>query len=370
MSGDDTELSSPEPGPAGDSTEPARWLLDAAADGGLPLTQTFALARTIVRQAVERWPDWWDTRIHGLPNREADVHRLEELHAGLRRLRLVRRRGRKLVATVRGRELASDPARLARVLASDLGRGDAFTESVARIVVATLALEAPLGYDELTAAAFPRLHAEGWQTAHGVRLTERDAAWAVSEVVGRGVAYGLIHRRPDPTEPRSYRSLITLTRAGAVALGLPMAGLTGVEVLVFDARLVAARAEDVQDVGARLAVASYQHLTALHDVIIAAFGCDDDHLYSFWLDGRFWGDPDTEYSRPRVADSEGRVADVPLADLGLEPGAPIAYVFDYGDEWRVELTLLERHEGDGGQYPRILAREGTAPPQYPPLEDE
>jgi hypothetical protein len=45
-------------------------------------------------------------------------------------------------------------------------------------------------------------------------------------------------------------------------------------------------------------------------------------------------------------------------------------VFDYGDEWRVELTLRERDEADGGQYPRILGREGTAPRQYPPLEDE
>jgi hypothetical protein len=373
MSGHDTRFTSPEPGPAADAacaTEAARWLLDAAAKDGLPLTQTFALARTIVREAVERWPDWWDTRIHGLPNREADLSLLEDLHAGLRRLRLLRRRGRKLHATVRGRELAGDPPGLLRALASDLGRGDAFTESVARIVVATLAVDAPLGYDELTAAAFPRLHAEGWQTGHGVRLTERAASWAVGDVVGRGVAYGIIDRQTAPTEPRAYRSLITLTRAGAVALGLPMAGLTGVEVLVFDARLVRVRAEDVRGVRARLGVASYQHLTALHEVIIAAFGCDDDHLYSFWLDGRFWGDSDTEYSRPHMPDTEGREADVPLAELGLEAGARIAYVFDYGDEWRVELTLRERQDGDGGRYPRILARGGTAPLQYPPLEDE
>jgi hypothetical protein len=71
-----------------------------------------------------------------------------------------------------------------------------------------------------------------------------------------------------------------------------------------------------------------------------------------------------------VPETEGPEADVPLAELGLEPGARIAYVFDYGDEWRVELTLRERDEADGGQYPRILSREGTAPRQYPPLEDE
>ena len=42
-------------------------------------------------------------------------------------------------------------------------------------------------------------------------------------------------------------------------------------------------------VRARLAVAADQQLTALHDAIQEAFGWYDDHLYSFWLGGDFWG---------------------------------------------------------------------------------
>jgi hypothetical protein len=37
-------------------TAPARWLLGAG-DQGVPLTQAHALARSVVREAVQRWPD-------------------------------------------------------------------------------------------------------------------------------------------------------------------------------------------------------------------------------------------------------------------------------------------------------------------------
>jgi hypothetical protein len=369
MTPDDVEPTPATSGFAADAahaTEPARWLLEVAAGDGLPLTQTFALARVIVREAAVRWPDWWNTEVHGQPHREADLRLLEELHAGLRRLRLVRRRGRRLLATVRGRELVADAPELLRVLASDLGRGDAFTQSLAGAVVAALAVDEPRTYDQLTATAFPQLDAQGWQTGSGVRLTERDASWAVAEVINRGVAYGLFERRREGTESRFYANLVALTRVGAVALGLPMAGVTDISVLVFDAQVVSVRAEWVSGVRARLAVASYQHLTALHEAILAAFGLDDDHLYSFWLDGRFWGDREAEYTRPRTAETDAREADTPLVELDLAPGAKLAYVFDFGDEWRVALTVSASIEADGGPYPRVLRREGSPPPQYPP----
>lgn len=89
-----------------------------------------------------------------------------------------------------------------------------------------------------------------------------------------------------------------------------------------------------------------------------------------WLDGRSWGDRETEYTRPHIPDREARAADVPLAELGLKVGATIADIFDYGDEWRVEVTLREPLDGDGGPYPRIFASEGIAPPRYPPLKEE
>jgi hypothetical protein len=58
----------------------------------MPLTQTHALARTVVREAAERWPRWWDAELFGAPYQEADLAVLGAVDEGLRRLRLVRLR--------------------------------------------------------------------------------------------------------------------------------------------------------------------------------------------------------------------------------------------------------------------------------------
>ena len=125
----------------------------------------------------------------------------------------------------------------------------------------------------------------------------------------------------------------------------------------------------MRGVRARLAVRGDRPLTALHDAIQEAFGWYDDHLYSFWLDGEFWGDDETEFTSPVAPDRGVRTADVPLDELDLAPGARLAYVFDFGDEWRVRLTLRGTEASEGAPYPRVLRRTGQAPPQYPALDD-
>ena len=111
----------------------------------------------------------------------------------------------------------------------------------------------------------------------------------------------------------------------------------------------------------RIAVLERQPLTVLHDAIQEAFGWLDDHLYSFWLDGRFWGDE--EITSPVVPDEAERTADTPIIELDLRVGQRIAYVFDFGDEWRVRLTVRERVPASG-DHPRVLELRGTPPPQY------
>jgi hypothetical protein len=44
-------------------------------------------------------------------------------------------------------------------------------------------------------------------------------------------------------------------------------------------------------------------------------------------------------------------------------------VFDFGDEWRVLLTLKTIRADDGQLYPLVLATVGEAPPQYPDAPD-
>src|SRR3954464_1000741 len=90
---------------------PAAWLPAKGVDG-LGLTKTGALQRVIVREAAERWPSWWNHELFGPPNREAELPVLEETHAGLRGMRLLRKQGETLRTTTRGRKLLGNPEAL------------------------------------------------------------------------------------------------------------------------------------------------------------------------------------------------------------------------------------------------------------------
>jgi hypothetical protein len=137
------------------------------------------------------------------------------------------------------------------------------------------------------------------------------------------------------------------------------------EALVFEAELV-----DHRGVRRRIAVAADQTLEDLHVALREAFEWWDDHLYSFWLDGQFWDDRESEYTAPVEAEPGTKTADATLASLDLEVGREIAYVFDFGDQWRVRLKLAERRPAGKEPLPAVVDRVGAAPPQYVYNEDE
>lgn len=127
-----------------------------------------------------------------------------------------------------------------------------------------------------------------------------------------------------------------------------------------------------------IAVRSDQTLVDLHRGLQEAFNWDDDHLYSFWLSGKFWERDGTEYTHPFALESDPFAGwDLPNAKPGrksaerrldrlrLTKGQRIAYLFDFGDEWRLRLTLRDITADDGGAYPRLRESVGNAPPQYP-----
>ena len=108
-------------------------------------------------------------------------------------------------------------------------------------------------------------------------------------------------------------------------------------------------------------------LVDLHYALQSAFGWDDDHLYSFWLNGKFWSAEDGHYMHPFHAasiDPPGRSACARLDELDLREGQPIAYVFDFASEWRVALTLKEKRPVEGRAVARCIEKVGAAPPQY------
>src|SRR5215213_3858806 len=132
---------------------------------------------------------------------------------------------------------------------------------------------------------------------------------------------------------------------------------------VFEAELVG-----FGDVRRSIAVRQDLTLVDLHYALQSAFGWDDDHLYAFWLEDRFWASSGEHFTRPCVADESdalaGRSAAIRLDRLALEPGRRLAYVFDFGDEWRVRLHVRDVIADAGDPSPRLLESVGTPPPQY------
>jgi len=117
-----TSSDPPSPVESQEAIEPLLWLLDQLA-AGVKLTQTSALPRTLVRAAVERYPDWWNSSV-GPPYQEAELYQLCVLHDLIDALKLARRQRSTLPLTPKGRALRTDPQRLlseiAPALAPDL----------------------------------------------------------------------------------------------------------------------------------------------------------------------------------------------------------------------------------------------------------
>jgi len=133
------------------------WLLEEAR-AGLALTERGALSRALCVEIARRRPQWtWGKS----PRSEADLVHLHSLHCALRGSGLVRRRGRKLLATKRARELTPG-ARRVHLLQSLLD-GDTFLAAVAELTLAALAQDA----SDTGARVADAIAAEGWRSGDG-----------------------------------------------------------------------------------------------------------------------------------------------------------------------------------------------------------
>jgi hypothetical protein len=152
----------PTPETCARAVEPRRWFLGRA-EHGIELTKTGALGRAFVREAVERYPDWWDTPIVGPPYQEAEVRALADLDEFLRGSRLVRRHKGRLKATRLGHEALADPVRLWALTVEGLippaGFGGAVQELVAAALLAAPG-EVPMA--EIAGRVHTAIVADGW----------------------------------------------------------------------------------------------------------------------------------------------------------------------------------------------------------------
>jgi hypothetical protein len=107
----------------------------------------------------------------------------------------------------------------------------------------------------------------------------------------------------------------------------------------------------------------------LHDWIQRAFDFDNDHLYTFFMDGKPWSKSADSYSSPYCKDEIPATA-IKIGQAGLFTGKNFLYLFDFGSEWHfkvfVEAVLPHAEEP---QEPRLIASVGENPEQYPGSED-
>jgi hypothetical protein len=206
---------------AGEALAPALWLLELAG-AGITLTQTGALKRALVRDAVERWPGWWDADLHGPPNREDEVTVLHELHGLLRRSRLVRRAGRRIVVTARGRALQHDPPALLETLTGVLLAAESFHAACAELAAALMLDGVGADYgDGLARRIHPAIVAEGWQ-ADGQPPGVREVGWAIAAFLRPATAIGVL--TPANGGSRLSREPLVLTGPGRSALVAALRG--------------------------------------------------------------------------------------------------------------------------------------------------
>jgi hypothetical protein len=194
---------------------PALWLLERAQDG-IALTRTGALNRALVRQLVECWPAWWHAELRGLPSSEDSVLPLHALHKLLRRLRLIRRTGRQIVVTARGRTLRDDPPALLEAFARELLGGDGFQGACIELAAALLLDGATVDFsDALARLIRPAIVADGWHW-QGESAHIRDIWWTIIHFLRSAEAAGIVihpdRRSHLPREP------FTLTEPGRTTL--------------------------------------------------------------------------------------------------------------------------------------------------------
>ncbi|MBB4929859.1 hypothetical protein F4561_000679 [Lipingzhangella halophila] len=128
----------PPPNAAG-ALAPVRRLLDYA-DEGIGLTQIGYISPTAVRELCAEF-DWSSSPS---PARsETDVMQLIALHKLLRTMRAVRRSGRRLVLTRRGRRLHGDTDALWRAVAEGVLDTDGFEQAAAETLLGLLLVRLP-----------------------------------------------------------------------------------------------------------------------------------------------------------------------------------------------------------------------------------
>jgi hypothetical protein len=112
----------------------------------------------------------------------------------------------------------------------------------------------------------------------------------------------------------------------------------------------------------RIAISSDMTLWDLSQLILQSVDFDSDHLDLFTYRNRLG--LTLQAFHPYLERSPS-TDEIKIADLPLEVGSVIEYLFDFGDNWEFQLLLEEVKPDIRPGYGEIIASQGKAPEQYP-----
>ncbi|MEM9276658.1 MAG: plasmid pRiA4b ORF-3 family protein, partial [Cyanobacteria bacterium P01_F01_bin.143] len=116
----------------------------------------------------------------------------------------------------------------------------------------------------------------------------------------------------------------------------------------------------------RIAISSDMTLWDLSQLILQSVDFDHDHLDMFSYKDQLG--TTVRVVHPYMEESPS-TDETEIADLPLEVGSVMEYIFDFGDHWEFELQLEEiQPEKPHPGYGEIIASHGQAPEQYPNWE--
>ncbi|MBP1566273.1 MAG: hypothetical protein J6A58_11015 [Oscillospiraceae bacterium] len=107
-------------------------------------------------------------------------------------------------------------------------------------------------------------------------------------------------------------------------------------------------------------------LNNLAGQIIDAFDFYFEHLYSFFMDNRWWSEA-AEYTSP-FSRNPPYANKVKLSKFSLRKSQQFKFLYDYGDEWRFQCKVLEVLEEETKKATVVFSR-GEAPEQYPDYDE-
>ena len=131
----------------------------------------------------------------------------------------------------------------------------------------------------------------------------------------------------------------------------------------------------------RLELPSALTLEQVHGVLQAAFGWTDSHLHRFALGESVWDADEVYVGWAELEEVDGEQVVLPdrtvrLDEVLSEPGHTLRYVYDYGDNWELLLTVEQTQQPSPPAVPgelldararaqavRLLDGHGLAPPE-------